>query len=450
MIADESLRNANVIVMGLGRFGGGIAAARWLCEQGANVTVTDLASEERLADSVAALDGLPIRFRLGGHDITDLDACDLLVVSPAVPKDRSDFVAEARRRSIPLSSEMNLFIERCPAQRVIGVTGSAGKSTTTAMIGAVLQAGVGAGCFPASWMGGNIGRSLLASLPEMTADDVVVLELSSFQLEDVASLRWSPSYAVITNLQENHLDRHGTMDAYIDAKMNIVRYQSADSRVFIHHGDEMVARSVQRTNPASRLHQVQYDNAFNPSLQVPGDHNQLNGAMAVAVARTLGVPDDAIHAGLSSFTGLEHRLEFVGELNDVRYFNDSKSTTPESTLIALRAFDAPVVLLVGGGGKGMSFEPFAREAGRRAKAVVCYGEMGSHIFDQMQAAGGSAKAELVLDDFDQVVRIARELADPGDVVVLSPACTSYDMFSNYEQRGDAFRDLVRSFASHSD
>lgn len=435
-----------MVVMGLGRFGGGIGVTRWLVGQGAEVTVTDSAPEADLVDSIRRLDGLPVRFRLGGHDERDLDGCALLVVSPAVPKDRSDFVRAARARGVAISSEMNLFLQQCPARRVIGITGSAGKSTTTAMTGAVLTEAAAAGLLPRVWVGGNIGQSLLGELGGMGPDHVVVLELSSFQLEDMGSLEWSPPFAVITNIRPNHLDRHGTLDAYAEAKLNIVRFQKPDGLVFIHDRDEDVLRRVSEVGAGPRIRAIRFVPDFSEFLQVPGEHNRLNAAVAIAVARALGVPDDLIARGLRSFGGLPHRLEFVAEVRGVRYYNDSKSTTPESSLIALNAFDRPVIMLIGGRGKGMPFEPITRPLAGTARGVICYGEEGGKILQEVKGFAGPGDSPLLrlADSFEAAVQQAADMANPGDVVVLSPACVSYDMFRNYEHRGDAFRRLVHA------
>lgn len=447
-MSQNELDGKHVVVMGLGRFGGGIAVSRWLVEAGASVIVTDQADAGKLADSVAQLADLPVTFHLGGHDEADLDGCDLLVVSPAVPKERSGFVQAAIARQIPISSEMNLFVERCPARRVIGVTGSAGKSTTTAMIGAVLEQAVKQGEIAGAWTGGNIGRSLLSDLPRMNPDHVVTLELSSFQLEDLGRLRWSPSRAVIMNITPNHLDRHGTMAAYIDAKMNLVRFQGEGARVFVPEGQEGVA-AVEAACAAGRIERFAFDEAFADTLRIPGEHNRINAAAAIAVARSLGISDACIRKGLSGFTGLPHRLEFVAEHGGVRYYNDSKSTTPESTLVALDAFDGPVVMLIGGTDKQMSFTEMAHRLACKTRAVVCYGATGGKLFELVARSGGEARrAKVALaDSFEDAVNRARDLAQPGDVVVLSPACSSYDMFTNYEQRGERFCELVRSMAA---
>lgn len=447
MIADFA--HKKVIVMGLGHFGGGIGVTRWLVKAGAEVTVTDSAESAALAGSVAQLEDLDIRWRLGGHDESDLNGCDLLVVSPAVPKERSPFVQEAVRRGIPISSEMNLFIERCPARRIVGITGSAGKSTTTAMLGSILAAAAAAGVLPRVWIGGNIGQSLLGELAVMRPEDVVVLELSSFQLEDLGSLRWSPPYAVITNVKPNHLDRHGTLEAYLQAKLNIVRYQDSDGRVFVHADENDLAESVRAAGAGERLQRYAFDTRFAGDLQVPGGHNRVNAAAAIVVARALDVPDECIARGLRAFRGLPHRLEFVGEHGGVRYYNDSKATTPESACIALHAFEEPVVLLVGGKGKGAPFDVLTRDLAARAKAVVCYGYEGERLHGEVsgycQELGRRIPVEQA-GSFAEAVEAGRRLAVPGDVVVLSPACVSYDMFGNYEERGETFRKIVQAFS----
>ncbi len=440
-----------VVVMGLGRFGGGIAVTRWLAEKNARVTVTDAAPAEKLAASLDQLRGLDVEYRLGGHDGVDLDACDVLVVSPAVPKDRSPFVHEARRRGIPLTSEMNLFIERLRARRVVGITGTAGKSTTTAMLDAVLRKAVVDGALPGAWTGGNIGKSLLFDLDRIAEEHVVVLELSSFQLEDLAALRWSPSHAILTNVQPNHLDRHGTFDVYLDAKLNIVRFFKGIQQVFIHSAQDELCRCIQAVPGERTMIRYGFDPAFRTALQVPGVHNEINASAAIAVARALKIPDETIGRGLVEFKGLPHRLERVAEAGGVVYYNDSKSTTPDATQIALNAFDGNVIVLVGGADKGIPFDGLGELLAQRAKGVVTYGATGEALHAAVSAHQSDAR-DLILEKasrFDDAVMRAAALAAPGDVVLLSPACTSYDMFDNYEQRGARFRELVESLEPSS-
>lgn len=456
------LAGKRVVVMGLGRFGGGIGVTKWLCAQRANVHVTDLSDETHLEESVKALAGLPVSKRLGSHDVADLDRCELLVVSPAVDKLKSDFFKAAVARGIPWSSEMNLFLERCRG-RIVGITGSVGKSTTTAMIGSVLEAAAKQHNWKHGrvWLGGNIGKSLLDDLPAIAERDVVVLELSSFQLDDAASLRWSPHIAVVTNLKENHLDRHGTMSAYAAAKANIYGYQRANDVLVMPHGngvDGLPGGWAGRKNlirysidPETRELVVEGGAAagprVKPTLAVPGLHNLQNAAAALAVSRVLGVSDDVAVESLAAFKGLVHRLEFVGEVCGVRYYNDSKATTPDAAMTSLRAFDGGVVVLVGGSDKGNSFSEFGRLLAQRAKAVVCMGDtrdkIGAEIRNEMR--GSSSPRLSFAEDFAEAMDAARKAATGGDVVVLSPGCASYDWFTNYEERGETFRRHVSSW-----
>lgn len=490
MDAMQELAGKRVLVMGLGRFGGGIGVTRWLCGQGAAVTVTDLEDEASLADSIRKLEGLPIRYRLGGHDEKDLDGIDLLVVSPAVDKARSTFFRVAAARGIPWTSENNLFFERCRGQ-IVGITGSIGKSTTTAMIGEVLRAGLaGRPDRPRVLVGGNIGRSLLDELPEIRRQDVVVLELSSFQLEDLAALRLGPSHAVLTNLRENHLDRHGTMAAYIDAKMNIVRFLREHGSIIFNADDPALREALNRVRPkepdAGYKRPISFDHreawvhvegdaimvyheagdgagrpaidrvgSFEPLMRIgelgaPGRHNVYNAMIAVNVGMLFDVSPDVIAGALRGFRGLPHRLEFVAEVGGVRYYNDSKSTTPDSTITAVDAFACPIVAIVGGYDKGVSFEVLGGRLAERVAAVVCLGDTRDKIAAAVRrhAAVGGPTLHLA-DDFAGAVAAARELAKPGHVVLLSPACASYDMFTNYEERGERFKQIVGSWAGQA-
>jgi len=457
-----------VVVMGLGRFGGGVGLARWLCAQGARVVVTDLADRAVLADSLARLEGLPIEYHLGDHPLDLLEDCDLLVINPAVDKARSEFVRQAVRRGIAWTSEMNLFFQRCPA-RIVGVTGTAGKSTTAAMTARALEAGLDPGeqdgSQPRVWLGGNIGRSLLEDLPAIRPHDLVVLELSSFQLEDLARLAKSPHVAVLTNLAPNHLDRHGTFERYAEAKLNIVRYQDRRRDVCVVNGeDDLALEWVRRVRgDLAGVWRFWLDQAGRPcaareskqaasdtplvsgpfALRVPGRHNRLNAAAALAVARILGSPERAAEA-LKAFAGLPHRLEFVREFEGVRYYNDSKSTTPEAAITALDAFEAPVVMIVGGYDKQVPLDALGRHLAWRAKAVVCMGATRAKLQSAVARYVGYVATPPVrlADSLPEAVEHARRLAAPGDVVVLSPGCASYDMFANYEHRGELFKRIV--------
>ncbi len=459
------LAGKRVVVMGLGRFGGGIGVARWLCGQGARVTVTDLSDQDALKESLAALGDLDATFRLGGHDPADLDACDLLVVSPAVDKRTADFFRLAVARGIPWSSEMNLFLERCPS-RIVGVTGTVGKSTTTAMIGAVLDAASRETGWAHGrvWLGGNIGKSLLADLPAMRTEDVVVLELSSFQLEDAASLGKSPAIALVTNLGENHLDRHGTLQAYAAAKANVYRFQTMQDWLVMPNGggeehlpgDWRERGRLWRFDVDPRRRQIvlqagsgadAIESHVDMTLKVPGLHNLRNAGGALAIARILGVSDDVSRAAMRAFLGLPHRLAFVREYQGVAYYNDSKATTTDAALTSVGAFDRPVVVLVGGSDKGTPFDALARGLVEKVKAVVCMGQTGEAIRSAVvQARGERDRPALkTAGSFEDAIHVARESSVPGDVVLLAPACASFDWFKNYEERGERFCHTVKAW-----
>ncbi|MCK4601464.1 MAG: UDP-N-acetylmuramoyl-L-alanine--D-glutamate ligase, partial [Phycisphaerae bacterium] len=286
------LAGMKVTVVGLGRFGGGIGVTRWLAAHGAKVTVSDKAGPDALADSVKALNGYDVTLHLGSHDEGDFLGADLLVVSPAVPKDLPPLKA-AEAAGIPRTSEINLFLQRCPAP-VIGVTGTAGKSTTAAMVGAILRK-----C-RTTYVGGNIGRSLLESLPEIRPDHMVVLELSSFQLDDLPLISLSPHVAVMTNLMPNHLDRHGTMAAYADAKKNIFKFQSPADVLILNAACKATANWQEEAPGRVEF----FDPQGEPfTLSVPGRHNQANAQAAWSAARACGVDRRSAAAALREFSG---------------------------------------------------------------------------------------------------------------------------------------------------
>ena len=436
----RSLEGLAVTVVGLGRFGGGLGVTRWLCGQGAKVTVSDKAGRDELADSVEAMRDLDVALHLGGHDKADFLSADLLVVNPAVPADMP-LLKKAAAAGVPQTTEINLFLQRCGAP-VIGVTGSVGKSTTTAMAGAILAA---AGL--AAHVGGNIGGSLLGDLGRIRPDHVVVLELSSFQLEHLPTIGVSPHVAVVTNLLASNLDRHGTIDAYAAAKKNIFRFQSASDVLILNADDPAVAGWAREAPGGVELFRGR-TGALGPTerfeLSVPGEHNQADAQAAWAAARQFGASREAAAAALKGFPGLPHRLQFVCERGGVRYFNDSKCTTPEGAVVAVRCFQpGRVVLIAGGYDKGADFDSHGAELAGRAKAVVAMGATRGTIVSAVERhrrGGGPAVARA--DDLAEAVRLAEGLAQSGDVILLSPACASYDQFANYEKRGESFVRLV--------
>ncbi len=433
----EDLENRPVTVMGLGRFGGGIAVAKWLANQGARVLVTDKDPADSLADSVKQLAGLPIKFRLGEHRHEDFQNTSLIVASPAVPLNNI-YLQTARAAGVPITTEIRLFLERCPAKRTLGVTGTKGKSTTTAMLGAMLARKF------RTHVGGNIGRSLLDTLPQIAPDDLVILELSSYMLEHLRAMRWSPHVALITMLAQDHLEWHGSVEAYLSAKTVLVEFQKPTDFAILNQNDPASQSLAKKTS--AKVQWFGPTSASEFTLRIPGVHNQINAQGAFAAASCLGVTWEEAQAALDDFQALPHRLELVHEEKGVRYYNDSIATIPQAAIAALESFpDRKVIQIVGGHLKGLSITEMCKSLATRAKATICIGEKGPEIAAEIRRYS-IQPAPIVHErpDLAQAIPIAKSIAQPGDIVLLSTGCKSYDQFINFEQRGETFARLVRA------
>jgi UDP-N-acetylmuramoylalanine--D-glutamate ligase len=430
-----SLAGKKITVIGLGRFGGGIAVSKWLAEQGANVLVTDEASEEALAPSKNQLNDLDITFHLGGHRDEDFTDADLIVASPAVPP-KSRYLELARQHNIPITTEIRLFIERCSAP-ITGVTGTKGKSTTTALLGEMLKQKY------ITHVGGNIGRSLLFDLPNIKPDHQVVLEISSFMLEYLQEINWSPHVAVVTMIAPDHLDRHGSLDHYIAAKRTLVEHQRYSDFAILNEECPQCMIFARATEARVILFGRRDRKLFN--LRIPGEHNQLNAQAAFAAASALNISWDEAQRGIANFNGLPHRLQLVHEHRGIRFYNDSIATIPEAAAAALSAFPSKTVIqIVGGYDKGLSLSSLYAALVERAKAVLCIGATGPAIAKAMGQAGHvSAPAVYDCHDLATALRIAKNIAAPGDTILLSPGCASYDQFKNFEERGETFARLAK-------
>ncbi len=439
------LAGARVTVMGLGRFGGGVGATRHLAAAGADVLVTDLEPAERLAESTERIRDLVesgrVTLRLGEHNVSDFTTCDLVVANPAVPRPWDNrFLRAAQAAGVPITTEIQLSVEALPpGVRICAISGSAGKSTTSALVHHVLGA-IGERVH----FGGNIGGSLLERADVVRDSDVVVLELSSFQLHWLEGFR--AHVAAITNLEPNHLDWHLTLDHYRSCKQKIFEGQRA--------GDIAVLGAGVRdwpTMPGVSRVEIPQDTGL-VGLLIPGSHNESNAAMAIEVCRAIrrigGFEldlDRSINAA-KAFPGLPHRLQHVGLVGGVRYFNDSKSTTPQATMLALGAFPVEretgrIHLIAGGYDKGQDLSPLVL-ATPELKGLYTIGTTGDWL---ARAAGGGANSRVI--PCGTLERAMSELANrvsSGDVVLLSPGCASWDQFENYEKRGARFTDLARS------
>jgi UDP-N-acetylmuramoylalanine--D-glutamate ligase len=477
-----SLAGRKVLVMGLGRFGGGVDAARYASQVGAKVLVTDKAGEDQLRDSLGQLSDLSgIEYHLGGHDPQDFATADVVIANPAIPLD-NEFLQIARRNGRTVSSQIGLFFQSCPA-RIIGITGANGKSTTTTLTAHLLEharakrpagrvsrpvqpsyaAEDGALHAPYKkvWLSGNIGdRPLLTILDQVRPDDLVVLEISSFQVEQLVEVRKAPNVSLLTNLTPNHLDRYGTFEAYCAAKEGLFSLQKLDEKapaVSIFNAEDPIACSWHEKY-RSQLGRVclkfsadDVGSKLRSEYALPGRANLSNLAAAMAIAKCFSVSERSIRSCLSSFKALPHRLELVADGQGVRWYNDSKATTPEGMMVALSAFDCPKVLIAGGYDKHTPFNVLGEKIASSAKAVILIGQTARMIGEAVRAApqGGQAADIRFAGSLAEAVELAGRIAAAGDVVLLSPACASYDMFENYQQRGRQFGELARQFAACS-
>jgi UDP-N-acetylmuramoylalanine--D-glutamate ligase len=462
MPRDNGFRRKRVTVVGLGLEG--IDLVRFLHSRGARITVSDSKPAEALAPRLEQIASIPVRLSLGANDPKDITTADTVFVSQSVPLDLPA-LAEARASGVPISSMFKLFVELCPGP-VAAITGSSGKSTTTCLAGEMFRQD-GKPCF----VGGNIGVGLLAHLDEIASDTWAILEVSHTQLQLLPER--SPHVACVLNVTPNHLDRF-TWDQYWRLKANILRGQTTDDYAVLGY-DDPVASALAGIASSQVLYfslrrDIPGDGAFLregwivlrwrdrqqrlfpiDSLRLRGRHNWANAAAAAVVARLGGVSAAGISRAVEEFEGVPHRLELVTRANDVEYYNDSIATTPQRTLAALRSFGQPLVLLLGGRDKHLPLEEMAREACRRCRAVVFFGESGPLLEEAVLRAAAARSP----DQRPQLVRVAslaeaveagHALARPGDAVLLSPACTSFDAYENFEERGAHFRRLVLALA----
>jgi UDP-N-acetylmuramoylalanine--D-glutamate ligase len=432
----EDLRNQKVTVMGLGRFGGGIAVAKWLTDQGARVLVTDKDSAASLAGSIAQLAGLPIELRLGEHRHDDFQNASLVVASPAVPLTNT-YLQTARAAGAAITTEIRLFLERCRARRILGVTGTKGKSTTTAMLGAMLARKY------RTHIGGNIGGSLLDSLPEIAEDDLVILELSSYMLEHLRAMRWSPHVALITMLAQDHLEWHGSAEAYLAAKAVLLEFQKPGDFAILNQTDAASKNLAAKT--AAAIKWFGPDTCPDFALRIPGIHNQINAKGAFAAAGCLGTTWDDAQAALKDFQALPHRLELVHEERGVKFYNDSIATIPQAAIAALESFPPRrVIQIVGGHLKELSIIEMCKALANRAKAAICIGEKGPEIAAEIRRIAPSDTLIVhQCPDLPCAMPVAKGIAQAGDIVLLSTGCKSYDQFTNFEERGQTFARLAR-------
>jgi UDP-N-acetylmuramoylalanine--D-glutamate ligase len=445
------LHKKKVVVIGAAR--SGIAVARLLRSQGADVFVSDSSSEEKLQSSVTNLQFEKIEFEVGKHS-DHVYICDLMVMSPGVPSN-APVVLEAQKRSIKIVSELEVGSWFCQSP-IVAITGSNGKTTTTTLIGRILDHAK-----KKHVVAGNIGTAFSSIVLELAETDVAVLEVSSFQLDHIEAFR--PKISILLNITPDHMDRYDhSMEKYAASKARIFKNQRSDD-VLIYNADDkwtnQFVSQAQSRKVAFSIQQKLNEGAFveNEKLVtslggvktevidinqifIKGIHNLYNSMAAALAGQLLGVKADSIQSTLKTFEGVEHRLEFVRELNNVRYYNDSKATNVDSVWYALQAFRKPIVLLLGGRDKGNDYSLLTKLVKKQVKAIVAIGESADKVEQAFRGASPITKAT----SMDDAVAIARSLAQSGDVVLLSPACASFDWFKNYEQRGQVFKELVKN------
>lgn len=443
------LRHSHVSIIGAAR--SGVAAAKLLQQQGATVFVSDQEQEAKLVPHISQLRSTGIAYEVGGH--TDrVYNCSLMVISPGVPS-TAPVVLEAQRRGIKVVSELELASWFCRAP-IVAITGSNGKTTTTTLLGRIL--------FDAKKkhvVAGNIGTAFSAVVLELAETDIAVLEVSSFQLDHCETFR--PKIAVILNITPDHMDRYGnSMERYSASKARIFMNQTADDVLIYDIDDEWTAKTVRQAKSRTIGFSVQkrlVEGAFvdegelvtvlegkrtqmipTNEVSIRGLHNLYNAMAATLAAQLLGVSAASIRATLKNFKGVEHRLEYVREFEGVKYFNDSKATNVDSVRYALQAFSEPIVILLGGRDKGNDYSMLRELVKKNVRAIVAIGESA----EKVEKAFSDIKQTARATSMREAVATARQLAQPGDVVLLSPACASFDWFENYEHRGRVFKELV--------
>jgi UDP-N-acetylmuramoylalanine--D-glutamate ligase len=465
-----------VIVIGAARQG--IALARYLALCGAHVVLNDKKSADQLQSAIDMCRDLDsdiknrIDWSFGDHSTALLDGADLVCPSGGVPLDLP-LVLEAIRRRIPLSNDSQIFLEVCPC-RTIGITGSAGKTTTTTLVGKIAQLDVGSGqgcAYRKAWVGGNIGTPMIAMLDQIQPNDLAIMELSSFQLELMTK---SVDIACVLNITPNHLDRHQTMERYIAAKRRVLEYQSSDSAAILGSDDSGAwgllgsvkgkRYSFGKGRPPEGMNGAFVDGDWLclwdgmqstqvvrvGEIQLRGWHNVENIMAACAICQAANLPYTSTRDAILSFTGVPHRLEWISSWRGADWYNDSIATAPERVSAAINSFDSPkdkhrpIVLLVGGRDKKLPWDGLAELIHERVEHLILFGEAAGKIASTVgiSAPGMRPFSIDVCVGLDQAVKLAARVVEPGDIVLLSPGGTSFDEFRDFEERGEAFKRWV--------
>lgn len=468
-------KNKKITVMGLGLHGGGVGVAKFLVNAGAKVTVTDLRSSEELKESIDALKGLPIKFILGQHRSEDFSRADMIIKNPGVPNN-SRSLQIAKENKVPIETDVGIFFEFSPAP-IIGITGTRGKSTTSVLIFSILKA-----CKKDVVLAGNIRISVLGELPKVKKQGLAVLELSSWQLEGLEKHQTSPHVALVTNIMRDHMNRYKTEDDYINAKKNIFKFQNKNDNLVLNYDDEVV-RSFSKESKAkvyfysakwSEENREQFGKegeigawvkdeeiVFGESqekilnikgIKLKGEHNIYNVLAAVTIAKINNAPNKIIQKVVSEFTGLPGRLQLIKEITGVKYINDTTSTIPDATIVALKTFsDKDIILIAGGTDKNSNYQEladFVTKSNKIKKIVLLPGTATDKILKELNVRdygvrrdGGQVKVTEV-GSMEEAVNAAHSVSEDGDIVLLSPGAASFGLFKNEFDRGDRFDKCV--------
>lgn len=457
----NNYQGKRVLIIGAARQG--LALARYMVNQGASVTLNDKQSADQMRSTLDQMTDFEINWVLGEHPLSLLDATDLVCISGGVPL-TLPLVATALQRGIPVTNDSQVFMENVKAP-VVGITGSAGKTTTTTLFGRMAEAEIKPP--QKAWIGGNIGNPLIEFVDDINANDLVIQELSSFQLELMTT---SPHVAAVLNITPNHLDRHAGMAEYIRAKAHIIDFQKADDIAVLNREDReswnlrnsvrgtLVSFGRQESNSSesqvylkdnwifARRDGVQTALLDTALISLRGSHNLMNVMAACTLAFSIGFNPDSMAAGVTGFYGVNHRLQLVREVNGVSWINDSIATAPERTLAALNTITEPLVLLLGGRDKNLPWDDLAAVIHKRVEHVILFGEAAEKIHlaigDPFQ--GSSLRSISLKTTLVEALEEARRVAVPGDVVLLSPGCTSYDAFKDFEERGNFYSEWVNA------
>jgi UDP-N-acetylmuramoylalanine--D-glutamate ligase len=475
-----------VLIIGAARQG--LALARYLGEHGAKVILNDRRQDGELSIDHNSLDSYQIEWALGGHPLDLLDGVDLVCPSGGVPLNLP-LIEETQHRGIPLSNDSQIFIEATPCP-VIGITGSAGKTTTATLVTRMLEAEVeiintspqqqtlkkpgdrlALNAASKIWVGGNIGQPLISSLHSMKPDDLAVMELSSFQLELMTK---SPEVAGVLNVTPNHLDRHGSMDNYLSVKARILKFQTSEDWAVLCREDQgswrmvhlvrgsLLSFGLKEPNPKHTGTFLRGDEIIlqksdgeeisllsRKDIELRGSHNLLNVLAACALAYVVGISNEAMRLGVVGFEGIPHRLEFVRSWGGAIWINDSIATSPDRAIAAVRSFEEPIILLAGGKDKNLPWEEFVSVIEERVNYVILFGESAEKIYRVFSSIQNNeeqkqrSRCKVILrKHLHEAIEAARQVVFPGSVVLLSPGGTSYDEFNDFEERGEAFKRCV--------